>query len=164
MKKTLKELAIEFDKLYTQNENAHGVIQRNSVRIGQILGDLRIRVLRETNMSFYEWTDLNLRRKDGSPYSRNSIKRYLQYGRNPEQAERDVARKTTANRRMLKDARAIVRHTSAAKLKEILQEPIRVFEKDTSISDQVNALVTLWEHSSTAVQKEFMQIVGLKEI
>jgi hypothetical protein len=104
------------------------------------LADARARVARETNMTFIQWANINLRKPDGSKWSQWTLYSYSSYGRKPNRL--DHSRGSIA--KLGREARAAA---NAHKLRA------------NSIADEVNFLMTAWEKASPEARKQFLGLI-----
>lgn len=137
-KSSLFDLAADINR-HIQEEEAGRVV------LGKLLIEAQCRVHRESNLTFKAWCENHLRKTDGSPFSYLTIKHYMRLARLPgEQKRKNLA----TNERIKRGRRALA-----------LVRPI--FDEKTSVSEQVNLLMTAWEHSSDSARKQFLKMIGV---
>ncbi len=106
-------------------------------------------VKKESNLSWREWADENLRKPDGSKWSMHTLYSYASYGRAPE--------KLTHIRK------SIAKHGRKARIALRTTTRTPYSNQDNSIIDQqVFALLMAWRNASPQARSKFLEAIKIK--
>lgn len=152
--KKLSELAKEINTSTALYENSRVAMIMHQVGVGKTLILIKKRLPLESNLTFGEWCKKNLRTPHGTELTKSFIEGCIALASSPEwlksRLEATPLKPTARSRKWRANKRKAIQ----------LTKPL--FEKGTPIADQVNLLVTAWDHSSDEARKEFFEIIGAR--
>jgi len=111
-------------------------------------------VKRQSNLSWKEWADENLRKADGSKWATNTLYTMASQGRDPQRlihARKNVADYGRRARKALKD-----RTTAYA------SRPLKRPYHQNDLGAQVKGLLAAWDAASWEARREFLKVIKAK--
>jgi len=114
-------------------------------------------VKKDSNLTWSEWADQNLRKADGTKWSLHTLYKYAMYGRDPKkltQARETIADLGRRARRSLNPT-LLVSTSSAATVKVE-----RVSSQQIDIDKEFNWLMSAWKNASPAARKRFLEAIA----
>jgi hypothetical protein len=102
-------------------------------------------VKKESNLSWREWADQNLRKPDGSKWSAWTLYTYASYGRNPHKLQHA---RDHINDHGKRARRALSSHPHP-----------RGGPRATNVENEIARLIAAWEAASPAAQQYFLQFI-----
>ena len=121
-------------------------------------------VKKESNLSWAEWADKNLRKPDGSKWSSWTLYKYASYGRDPKKLEKcrdtiaDLGRRA---RRSLNPELPPV--APASRMVDNRSAPVHV-DQEINIDKEVKWLMSAWKNASPTARKRFLKLIAGEEI
>lgn len=109
-------------------------------------------VKKESNLSWSEWADQNLRKPDGSKWALQTLYKCAMYGRSPEKLSQ--ARETIAD--LGRRARRSLNPTLLA----VTPKGEHVSSQHVDIDKEFNWLMSAWKNAGPAARKRFLELIA----
>lgn len=160
MSAKLKEAAKTINALAKQEEDA-----RRQFCIA-VAGAMDL-VKKESNLTWAEWANQNLRKADGSKWALQTLYKAAMYGRDPKKLSRSRETIADLGRRARRSFNPPLPPTPMPRQTDVkptttAAHPTRA-EQQIDIDKEVNWLLSAWKNAGPAARKKFLELIAGKE-